>query len=52
MLANEESFQAGDLLRVRLKQTQFMTQAGLKSEWEVVEVIEHIRGARQIPLGI
>ena len=50
MLSNEESFQAGDLLKVRLRQTQYMTQAGLKSEWEIVEVIDHIRGAKQIPL--
>ncbi len=49
-LANEESFQAGDLLKVRLKQTQFKTEAGLKSEWEIVEVLDHLRGAIQIPL--
>jgi hypothetical protein len=49
-LSNEESFQAGDLLKVRLRQTQFLTPSGLKSEWEIVEVIEHLRGAAQIPL--
>jgi hypothetical protein len=49
-LSNEESFQAGDLLKVKLRQTQFRTPSGLKSEWEVVEVIGHLRGAAQIPL--
>jgi hypothetical protein len=49
-LSNEESFRAGDLLKVKLRQTQFRTPSGLKSEWEVVEVIEHIGGSAQIPL--
>jgi|ERR1041385_838104 hypothetical protein len=49
-LANEEAFRAGDLFKVKLRQTQYRTSTGLKSEWEVVEVIEHLGGAAQIPL--
>jgi hypothetical protein len=49
-ISNEEAFRAGDFLKVRLRQTQFMTPSGLKSDWEVVEVLNHIRGDRQMPL--
>lgn len=49
-LSNEESFRAGDLFKVKLRQTQFRTSSGLRSEWEIVKVIEHLGGSAQIPL--
>ncbi len=47
---NEVRFAKHDALRVMLHVRQANTADGLKSEYEVESVIEHIRAARQLPL--
>jgi hypothetical protein len=44
------SFSKGDILKCRVKTIQWRTQNGLKTEYEVLNVIEHIPGAKQILL--
>lgn len=44
------SFSKGDILRCRIKATQWRADSGLKTEYEVLEVIEHIPAARQMLL--
>lgn len=46
------SFTKGDYLRVRLMTRQWLTDRGLKTEYEVVKVMQHIPGARQMELPI
>ena len=41
-------FAKGDMLKVRLSTKSSMTSEGLKTEYEAVEVLEHIRTARQL----
>ncbi|MGZ8946400.1 MAG: hypothetical protein ACXW1W_13370 [Methylococcaceae bacterium] len=45
---SEESFTAGDLLRVRLKKTQWLAGETIKSDYEVLEVIGHKKAAIQL----
>lgn len=45
-----EQFGAGDSLRVTLHTLQWDTAEGLKAERTIKKVLEHRRGARQIPL--
>jgi len=47
---NEAQFASGDRLRVMLRTRQFQTDDGLRSEYTVTRVIEHIQGGRQLPL--
>lgn len=47
---NEIVFASGDRLRVMLRHRQFQTMDGLRSEYTVLEVIEHVPGGRQLPL--
>jgi len=49
-ISAQEAFRAGDFLKVKLRQTQYMTPNGLKSEWEIIEVLDHIPSTRQMPL--
>lgn len=44
------SFAKGDILRCRVRTTQWRTQNGLKTEYEVLSVIKHIQAARQLLL--
>lgn len=48
--ANESSFSKGDLLICEVKVTQWHTQNGAKTDYEVTRVIEHRRAAKQISL--
>lgn len=47
-----ESFSKGDMLEVMLKTSQFQTPEGLKTEYEAIQVIEHRKVVRQIPLPL
>jgi hypothetical protein len=44
------SFSKGDILRCRVKAIQWRSEGGLKTEYEMLEVIEHIPAARQMML--
>lgn len=44
-------FAKGDILRCRVRTTSWQTQAGLRKEHEVLEVLEHRQAARQLSLG-
>ncbi len=44
------SFSKGDILRCRVKATQWRSDNGLKTEYEVLEVVEHIPAAKQMLL--
>lgn len=48
--SNETSFSKGDVLICEVKITQWQTEGGAKTEYEVIRVIDHRRAARQIPL--
>jgi hypothetical protein len=48
--SNEEYFAKDDILTVLLKEKQWSTLCGLKTEYEIVKVIKHQRGARQLKL--
>ncbi|MFI8717386.1 hypothetical protein ACIGHF_05785 [Stenotrophomonas sp. NPDC077464] len=48
--ANEASFSKGDVLICEVKVTQWHTQNGAKTDYEVIRVIEHRRAANQIAL--
>lgn len=45
-----ESFSKGDALVCKLRVRQWQTATGARSEYEVVEVTQHLRAARQIGL--
>lgn len=45
-----ESFSAGDRLRVKLRRTQRMVDGALKVDYEIIEVLDHQRGISQIPI--
>ena len=47
---NTISFAKGDILRCKIRTTQWRTSTGLKTENEVLEVKEHIQAARQLLL--
>lgn len=48
--ANEASFSKGDALICEVKVTQWHTQNGAKTDYEVIRVTEHRRAANQISL--
>lgn len=49
----QESFASSDILRVRLRTSQWRTVDGsLRTEHYIEQVIEHVRGPRQIPLPL
>jgi hypothetical protein len=50
LLKGETSIHANDLLKVRVKQRQYKQGAEIKSDYEILEVLEHQRGPRQMPL--
>lgn len=45
-----ESFSGGDILKARLKRTQSLTGDSMKTEYVLLEVLEHRRAASQIPM--
>ena len=45
-----ETFSGGDILKARLKRTQSLTGDSMKTEYVLLEVIEHRRAASQIPM--
>ena len=50
--ANMVSFSKGDILVCDVRVVQKQTDAGLKTEYTVVKVIEHRASARQLPLPL
>lgn len=48
--ARKEAFYKGDLLRCRIRTRQWDTDKGLKTEHEVIEVLEHIQSGTQLKL--
>lgn len=46
----QETFRSGDVLRCRMRVQQWQTEGGLKTEHTILEVLEHIPGARAVPL--
>lgn len=49
---NEEAFAKGDILKVRVHIRQWLAGENMKSEYEIIEVLEHRRAGRQIPLAL
>jgi hypothetical protein len=49
---SQEAFTAGDVLVCTVRTQQWQTESGLRTEHTVVRVLEHRRGARQLPLGL
>jgi hypothetical protein len=47
---NEIRFSKSDILKVKLRTIENLTDNGLKTEYEVLEVLEHRIAARQLPL--
>lgn len=47
---NEITFAKGDILKVRLRTRETLTERGLKSEYRIERVLEHRSAARQLPL--
>ncbi|MFZ8765534.1 hypothetical protein [Enterococcus diestrammenae] len=45
---NKTQFGANDTLKVQLRTKQKITDSGLKPEYAVVKVLQHIKGAQQI----
>jgi hypothetical protein len=48
--ASHEAFRKGDILICRVRVQQWQTETGLRAEHDVTRVVEHIRGARDVPL--
>jgi hypothetical protein len=46
----QESFMKGDILRCRVRMQQWQTETGLRTEFTVTRVLEHIHGAREMRL--
>ncbi|HFK6718069.1 TPA: hypothetical protein ACGY1E_002343, partial [Listeria monocytogenes] len=49
---NQQQFGSTDTLRVILQNNQQLTSNGLKSEFVVTKVLEHLKGAQQIALDL
>jgi len=50
--ANQISFSKGDILICDVRVVQKQTDAGLRTEYTVIRVVEHMPGARQLPLPL
>mgnify|MGYP001030298992 CR=1 FL=1 len=48
--SNKISFSAGDIFKVKLRRKQFVTDEGIKTEYEILKVISHRPAAKQIKL--
>ncbi len=47
---NKDGFYKDDLFRVKLHERQWISDTGLKSDYEIIEVLEHRSGSKQIKL--
>jgi hypothetical protein len=50
VLNDREAFAKGDVLRCRVRMDQWQVEGGLKIEWAVEKVLEHLPAAREMPL--
>jgi len=50
IIKGDIALSGADTLKVRVKQTQYKTGTGIKSEYEILQVIEHVKGFSQVPL--
>lgn len=49
---SERNFAKGDILRMKVRETQVLTENGLKSTRQALEILEHRNRVRQLPLPI
>lgn len=49
--SSEETFAAGDILRVRMRRRQWLEGETMKVDYEVLKVLEHRKGAAQLPIN-
>ena len=49
---NQLSFAKDDLIKVKMRRRQKLTNAGIKTEYDILEVLEHRSAARQLELPI
>ncbi len=47
---NKDGFYKDDLFKVKLREKQWLSDSGIKSDYEIIEVLEHRSGAKQIKL--
>jgi len=47
---NEISFSKGDVFRLKLATTTWQTQAGIKTEYNLLEILSYTKGAKQLKL--
>jgi hypothetical protein len=50
LIKGDVAITATDTLKVRVKQIQCKTNDSIKSEYQILNVLEHIKGAQQMPL--
>jgi hypothetical protein len=50
--SNEAVFSRGDVLRVIIQKQQFLDGDKLKSDFKIIQVLEHMKGSRQIDLPL
>ncbi len=48
--ARQESFFKGDLLKCKIRTQQWQTESGLRTEHEVLKVVEHIKSGNPLTL--
>lgn len=49
---NEIAFAKGDILKVRMRKRQWLAEEKMRTEYKVLQVLEHRSAARQLPLHI
>ena len=49
---NEVDFSKGDLLKVRIRYIQYLTESGLKKEYFIEEVLEHSKAKPNIRIEL
>lgn len=47
---NKDGFFKDDLFKVKLREKQWISDSGIKSDYEIIQVLEHRSGAKQIKL--
>jgi len=47
---NKDGFFKDDLFRVKLREKQWISDSGIKSDYEIIQILEHRSGAKQIKL--
>jgi len=48
--SNEISFSKGDVFRLKIKTTTWQTQTGIKTEYNLLEILSYTKGAKQLKL--